>query len=463
MMGGSNSSLLTCSGWDRYRLGWKAKGNEFLISARDTLNREVNADLDAGNPDDAGVYVLRDFVRTGDALRIKIPFIPDGEFQQWLWIENHTTEKMNGSYFDKFLLEDFECTSYAEPGLYMTRQVDAEAREGREIYNSVYADYLRPLPANGSFDMIWSEEKLSPGFCVNGQAYHAYELLPEFENPLSGSHEQEQPLVDLNKNRGEIDSDEVYATMLKRLPGGFSRLDFMGNSSHAFRIGGNTKLGIGTNPTAASMTTYLNSRKKRKNLDKRNNNSIYLNGIRVEILQAFADGTLKIRVRFDDNELVERRRWCGSDIVLNNHNLSDVDLRVSGMLILDRSYTTARFDAPDTLNGRVTFSDPTLLRIEPGAKMVVDGQVQLLQDSELLVADGAAFVLSSGAKAVLKDQSAMYLDNGAQVDVQGRIKIKKGCFVYTNDNETIEKIRKATWQKKRVKLGSRNTYKEGTP
>src|SRR5690554_1278988 len=90
MMGGANSSFLTCSGWDRYWLGWQKPGNSFLISALNEDGHEVNGDI--SRESGTGIYVLRDFVNKGDVLRIKLPFIPEEEHQQWLWIENHTTK-----------------------------------------------------------------------------------------------------------------------------------------------------------------------------------------------------------------------------------------------------------------------------------------------------------------------------------------------------------------------------------
>ena len=77
---GLYGTVLGCwSGWDRQRLGWKGHKNKFLISARNEANKkEVSGDLDANNPDQAGIYTLRDFVSTGDAIRIKLPFLPAG-------------------------------------------------------------------------------------------------------------------------------------------------------------------------------------------------------------------------------------------------------------------------------------------------------------------------------------------------------------------------------------------------
>ncbi len=128
MMGAANSALLSPSGWDRYWLGWKPKENDYLISARDEEGQEVNGDIQSGN--ESRVFVLRDFVTTGDALRIKLPFIPDDEFPQWIWVENHTTYSNNGSPTDVFNHEDHECIKPALPDcISLGRLTPTERRE----------------------------------------------------------------------------------------------------------------------------------------------------------------------------------------------------------------------------------------------------------------------------------------------------------------------------------------------
>lgn len=77
MMGGAGSSFQTCNAWDRDRLDWKGSGKTLNISAVDATNSELDADLDATNPNNAGIYILRDFITTGDALRIKLLFYPN--------------------------------------------------------------------------------------------------------------------------------------------------------------------------------------------------------------------------------------------------------------------------------------------------------------------------------------------------------------------------------------------------
>ncbi|MBS1569771.1 MAG: hypothetical protein JST45_10045, partial [Bacteroidetes bacterium] len=96
-MGLHNCSIESWSAWDRLQMGWKNVGQVNQIAARNPGNTsEANGELDASVPSDAGTYVLRDFVQTGDAIRIKLPFTdPVNEYPEYLWVENHQGKVVN--------------------------------------------------------------------------------------------------------------------------------------------------------------------------------------------------------------------------------------------------------------------------------------------------------------------------------------------------------------------------------
>ncbi|MDQ3101554.1 MAG: hypothetical protein M3R08_09210, partial [Bacteroidota bacterium] len=145
-------------------------------------------DLDPLNGD-TGIYVIRDFVTTGDALRIKMPFIPDQLDQQWLWIENHQGYPRNGSPTDKFHYEDVgKCIDGIEPGLFMMMQVAHEDHEGANIFGG-HADYLRPLPAFGMYDITLRGDTFFQR-CPFGGTSTPYLVGKDIMNPLTGNHEQ---------------------------------------------------------------------------------------------------------------------------------------------------------------------------------------------------------------------------------------------------------------------------------
>ena len=82
------------SGWDRWFLGWNNPPDKTnLISARDDNNLEQLSDLNIPSAPSVSTFVLRDFVATGDAVRIKLPHFnwqSLGDVKnQYLWLENH--------------------------------------------------------------------------------------------------------------------------------------------------------------------------------------------------------------------------------------------------------------------------------------------------------------------------------------------------------------------------------------
>jgi len=424
MMGAASSSLLTCSAWDRDRLGWTPEGAVHRIRARDPANREVNSDLDpvAG---DTGVFVLRDFVTTGDALRIRMPHLPEGVYQQWLWIENHQGQARNGSPTDRFHWEGVnECIAPLEPGLFMAMQVDREEREGQRVFGG-YADYLRPLPANGNFDLYPRGDTLPDSCPFRGRAV-IFVRDTRSANPLTGNHEQELPVYDRDRN-GLLKRSAHY------VPGARSVADsveadavLFGRPEHAFRMDGNRKLGMGTNPSSANMLTLVSG--DGSDTHKRgppNVRTIHLNGISVEMLGMAEDGAITVRVRNDDTLLEEDVRWCADSIVLppiNGHQGASLALAPGKRLLLDRSRTPTRIDEPERAHGRTWFSGPTRFTVCGGATVLLGPRstLELRNGSEAHLMPGATLLLGDGAKLVVERGSRIVAHGDALLEGRGR-------------------------------------------
>jgi hypothetical protein len=446
MMGAANSCLMSAAGWDRYWLGWKPHDNQFEISALNENSTEVDGDLRSQKR--SQTYILRDFISSGDALRIKLPFIPEDEFPQWIWVENHTTEAHNGSPTDKFVYENYDCMESALPGLFLYRQIDADRREGKNIYGSVYADYLKPIPATGAFDYVWDDDKLDLGSCVNNRPGDVYTLLPQFENPMTGHHELEEPFFYTNENV-TIDRINARSPAIRRNDdGSYYRHPKAGDPRYAMREGKVEFMGIGSNPSTASTLTHVNARKGKSNHSK-NSDVIYLSGISIRILETRPDLAIKVEVSFNDTMLKEPRRWAGSDILLNNHNEAGADLRVESVLTLDRGKTITRFVEPDTVAGEVYFSSPTVLRVKSGAKLTIGREVRLLKDSEIVVEEGGHLELLRKGKIVLENSAKLVFEKGSSFSGKGKIKFKDSSKGKVGDEESLKNLKRRTCKKKR--------------
>jgi hypothetical protein len=449
MMGAANSSLLSASGWDRYWLGWKPENNDFEISSENESGDEVNGDLIP--LEEKKIFVLRDFVTTGDALRLKLPFIPEDEFPQWIWVENHTTYAHNGSPTDRYVYDEYDCMSVALPGLYLTRQIDANKREGDKVYSKVFADYLKPIPATGAFDYVWDNDQLQLESCVNTRPYYPYSLISEFENPLTGHHELENPLYYSNADK-VITAENMRSPGIRRnRDGTYYRHPRAGDPDFPMRKGKVEFIGIGTNPTAASTLTHVNSRKG-KSSNSQNSDAIYLNGISIEVLETLTDLSLRVEVSYCDTLMQESRRWAGAEIILNNHNQDGSDLYVQSTLTIDRGKTVTRFVEPETVKGETYFSSPTVLRIKSEAKMTIENEVRLFKDSKIIVEEGGELELLRKSKVVLEDSAELIFEKGSSFSGKGKIKFKGSSKGTVDEEGILKKVKRRTWQKKRVDL-----------
>lgn len=424
MMGAANSSLLTASAWDRDRLGWIPEGARYRIRARDAQGQEVDGDLDpvAG---DTGIYVLGDFIPTGDALRIRMPFLQEDEYPQWLWLENHQTVTRNGCPTDKFHYQELDCTRPAVPGIYAQMQVDKEKKEGDDIFGG-HADYLRPVLANGNHD--WRLRADTVAFtCLWGGRTRPYVVKDAWANPLTGSHEQEFPLFDNNRD-GKLVRKEHFVPRIGIYNGrAVDDGGALGSPRHAFTPGGNNRIGMGTNPSGANMLTLVTGSVSEMNKAKKpDNRTVYLNGISVEVLEQRTDGGIVLHVRSGDTRLAEDVRWCADSIVLpplNGYRGTALTMASRRILTIDRSGTPTRLAAQGGEPGSAWFSPPTRFTAAPGARLVFErrAKLQLLNNSVMDVMPGAQLTLDRKAKLDIRPGSRLVLHGDARLDVKPRV------------------------------------------
>ncbi|MFZ4547956.1 MAG: T9SS type A sorting domain-containing protein [Bacteroidales bacterium] len=445
-LGLSGSSLLSWNAWDRLRLGWKSPGNAYSISARNAGNtQELNGDLDASQPEDAGIYTLRDFTTTGDAIRIKLPFLdPEKEFPEFLWIENHNTFDMNQCPWDKFLWQDGNtCVEPATYGLYSYMQIDREARQGNtfdEVFKG-YAYYLRPITAEGFYDKDFENTKV-PNNCVNPTPIFPFTRLPENSNPLTGSGDQEFYSVDWNHD-DIIDHNDQYYTNIENIGGVYYKNLFNnGHTRNAFTINGNKKIGISTNPTSAAMMNmvgYDTPVSGAKNIRK-----VYLNGVSVEILNQNIDGTIQVQVRFDDVDVNKDVRWCADKIVLNPIPTASgysLILKANKTITLDQGTTATRMTEPIEYNGKKVFASPTVFTVEPEAK------IHLEENASLVLKNLSTLRIKSAASVIIEDSGYIEVKSGTTFCVDdcgflaingfGKLVLKSGAVLCVSANAVL--------------------------
>lgn len=414
LMGGASSSLLSCSGWDRDRLGWRPLQPAHRIEARSTARLPVNADLDpiAG---DTGLFVLRDFVTTGDALRIRLPFIPKEEHPQWLWVENHRTYAGNGSWTDRFHWEETNnpCVARAEPGLFLQIQIARDERYGSSIYGGL-ADYLHPLTACGHYDLAVADT-LSDSCPFGGTTVGFRRIRP---NPLCGNCEQELMVFDRNGDKA-LERGEHYVPSVLLPKQGATPVShrFFGAPDHALRLNGVRAIGMGTNPSTANMLTLASAGKRETKLAvPPDNRTVRLNGLRIELLREEADGAAVVRVSTGHTRLHDDVIWSADSIVLpplRGREGRSLILSRGKQLLIDRSITPTRMALLAEVGGRRYFAPPTRFAILQGATITLEAR------SELKLANGSVMHLLAGSSIDLHRKARIKIDNDGRVVLHG--------------------------------------------
>jgi len=421
MMGAANSSLLTASGWDRDRLGWRPEESRFRIRARDRHGAETNGDIDplAG---DTGIFVLHDFVLSGDALRIRMPFLEDDEYPQWLWLENHQTQGNNGCPSDVFHYEFMDCVQPSVPGIYAQMQVAKEQKTGQGIYGG-HADYLRPVLANGNYDQRLRGDTIVFQ-CLWPGPTEPVVVKEAWANPLTGTHDQEFPLFDKDGDGLLTRKEAIVQRVAIRNGRTVDDGSYLGSSRQVFTPQGNNRIAMGTNPSSANMLTLAANMSRETNGGKKpDNRVVYLNGISVELLEQRADGAIVLQVRTGDTRLTADVRWCADSIVLPPlHGKDGYALTVArgGRLLLDRSGTPTRMAQQGEGPHGYWFSKPTRFTITKGAKVLLERKAKLrLEDGSVLhVMPGAEVVLQRQAKLSVQAGSSIVLHGNAVLDAK---------------------------------------------
>ncbi len=419
-MGLYGCSLLSWNAWDRQRMGWKAPGSTFEIAARNANNTTyVNGDLDATVPAQAGTYLLRDFVQTGDAIRIKLPFTdPNTEYPEFLWVENHQGTNQNTNPYDRWQHESPSetCVSPVVPGLQMYVQIDKEVRQNPDynVLNGGPGDYLRPLDANGHFDdIVYSSTDSTTCICWLCPRRPYLRSQP---NPLTGVADRHGESLDINGNGALIHSEVVDHWVEDQNGTNVNELFNLGHARQVFT--GGAKVGVGTNPSSASMMNSVGFDLDRSNV--KNLRRIYLNGVSVELVAQNLDGSIEVNVRFDDVDVVNDVRWCADEIQLNPVATStgySLNVTAGNTITLDRGTTAIRRNNPEMYNGQQVFNSPTLMRCPA--------------NTWLNLAPGGGFTITNGSTLRLEGGSRMDVGNGAVLRVKrgGKLELMGGSVL----------------------------------
>lgn len=390
-MSASDALSQTWNAWDRERMNWQNPQNPYLINAQcRSTGAFVNTDLEYGDPlCGDGIYVLRDFASTGDAIKIKLPHLPDGIRNQYLWIENHQILK---GYYDHDTLD--------ERGLYAYIQVGKDTRKGKAVFGD-NGNYLWPLAAHGNYD-----------FLLTGDKKRILDLRQDRANALTGYNYLMRIVSDKNSDGKIRITSDIRPKTEYTLPNklvcdrdtmpedffSYQQYPIFGTDFVPFNTGKFSKMGIGENPAAVPVYTFSGSR----GLPKFDNRRIYLNGISIEVLGQNASGALRVRVRWDDFDIDKNVRWCGTIVAKEK-----ISIRSGGSVTLDQGYSPQVPAEVQKINGESVFALPTVLEVDSGATL------ELGRFAKLWVREGSSLILRKGAKVRIDKLASIEIEQGA--------------------------------------------------
>ena len=412
-----NNNLRSCNAWDRYRLGWKKNDAYPDIYACNTVGEIANGDISYRIPNPAEFknaeeltvreYVLRDFLTTGDALRIKLPYVgQNGEDPQWIWVENHVKDSLWAYY----------PTGASHPmGVRINLQIGGDDFKSCNYFYT-RTNYYVPFSRFGRWDFDISQ--------INGD-YKASTTSTK-SNAFTGNSLLESLKYDANgdgklQDREEVTIKEVYKDNV-RIGGDHP---IFGNAYDVFRVG--DTLSLATNPAT---TPWLTHKTITKNdactpADSRDNRKIYLNGLRIHIKEKRADGSVVVVVTQGYYRVNQDQRWCG-DIVLNEK----ISLGAGKKIHLDLGTTPIVKTMPIIIGNKRYFTEPTVLTCKANSVLSLD------KDSKIEIDDYCALVLEQGSiveKKATSGVATIHVKSGGTLIVESGVTFKNGKIILKID------------------------------
>ncbi len=391
-------SLFGCkcvNGYERWRLDWLSSTyntNSYTIAAS-------NKESDVIKSEGEQTFTLRDFITTGDAIRIKLPYIDEGAPNQYIWIEYHNVGS-NGKVDIPKYETNYPCRE-SSAGIYMYYQVGWDALEYTNLPN--YSNFLKPITAEGNFD--WERDKTDlRSVCIVGSDEEYPLNYQVYENPFCGASDMEYHYF---QDENEVTFDLIYgdrAVWQKRTLDGTesNNLSSGGDADDAFT--GTTSINIGTNPAPVNTVTCINEPYKNngvKYIKKSNvatdNTTIYLSGLSINMSKS--SGGYKVNIKWDDYDIDNDTRWTG--IIVANE---DININSGNIVTLAQNKTPIQFTKEDGY-----FSPKTTLTCRSGANLTLNAAsvISLIEESKLIIEDGASLLTEGTSTLSIKDGSEL--------------------------------------------------------
>lgn len=442
LMGGASSSLVSCNGYERWRMHWKHPDAPDYITARNVSDNDYlisDISKETGNIS----FVLRDFVTYGDVVRIKLPY-KDSEHasNQYIWLENHQVG--NNNKLDYLYHSNHDCRPMGTLGVYAYYQVGRDVLSGTsgQVWDTIERDNLKIIPAEGYYDFSIQSENYFHDCVGYGNQSHIH--CRETANPFCGYQDQEVKLYPPNE-KDTLSLFHGYDMWWKKIGDQIIKnLPFNGDEEDAFSS--HSKINMGTNPSTCNTKTYYNyvylrNLSERKNFTSqqhRNNLTTYLTGLSIEMIP-ISNNRFRVNIRWDDYDVTNDARWTG--FICNKER---VNLKAGKTVELVQNRTVAQ-PYRDPVTG--LFAQPTVLTCDSGSVFTQQegSTVYLLEGSKIVLKEGAQYEMENGILRVMEngvfecEEGASVIQQASLVTISdgGKMILKEGAFYEATEGSEI--------------------------
>lgn len=430
------SGSYTCAtAWERYILDWipQIKASGIPADIDETFDFSVNN----------GIFILRDFITTGDAIRIKVP--AGDNKHQYLWLENHQCKStfdgnINGGFFCNTPIDEYK------KGLIAYVESYSHAKDTSVVSLFSNGNGVRWLSRDGDFDFSFENTQIFPEALCNfsSNINPSYPLFKNESNSVGGQNVNECIRHDYNNNGyieydSDMNSPAVNEQMsVVQLNNNNPTASFFTGTGLQFLPG--DKVGLARNPCVINIPEYDASAYRM--------GSYYLNGISFEVLAKLSDGRMIVRVRIDDVAIDRDVRWAAGEIVLTDitgDNRPDVNVQPGIKVNIDKSETPNRHRNPvnpyQTSSTIDDFITPTTFTCQENSyfKQENGSIVNVVNNSTLMIESGATFEIGDNAVLNIEQTGTLIVRSGATLRVKGagHVEVKHGAYICIENGANI--------------------------
>lgn len=432
LMGAANSGLVSCNGYERWRMHWKHPDAPSYISARDRSN-SIFLNSDIKKADGNQWFLLRDFVTYGDAIRIQLPY-KDSIItpNQYIWLEFHNVG--NNNKLDFLQYSNTTCLQAGTPGIYAYYQIGRDVLSGSssDVWDRLNRDNLRIISNQGYWDYAQYAFAQDTDVVCTQWNDDRYYYVPELSNAFCGYQDQETFIVPKSYDHSlSTTQDSVfengqfvrmknvireYASHNMKMGDAYitNSISFLGDSLDAFSS--HRKMNMATNPSTCNAITYYSNNTggmlQFSVNQQYNNQTTYLTGLSIEIIPCSDHASYWVKIRWDDYDVVDDARWTGK-IVLKEQ----LNLKRGHTITLAQNRTPAQNER-DAQNGY--FAAPTLFTCESGSILHQEPH------TGIILTEKSKMVLDSGCHYTMGDSSTLVVQSGSTFTVRRGADFQEG-------------------------------------